>query len=334
MNFSGIGCSHLECAHLHIRSVWLSVYSSSDLMNSKDTKEIKCMDGSYVFSVDHEIDFFFLYITAPKLASFGYTSAHVIGFTRLMSVLIQQCLRISASEDWPVKLFKLDFEIFAFRTFCYSLGFFLVVWLFLIFRQNIVHEWKGNIETRSGCLTVMIVVVRTPAAAPVQMKVRRRLLLCHPVFQLSRTTGRFILIQMANLAWVSMCCVSARSWILVDFSVCWVVTAPSEMLVPTEKGPKHLKGWGWLVLRRGIVWVLVNWNKRGFESWWQGRNSMGTSALLSNVLCLHMHVCVLMCIGFILGALRTMSVCSIYARAYLFSALCYTYNMFKYFFLY
>ncbi|XP_077044264.1 MBT domain-containing protein 1 isoform X11 [Agelaius phoeniceus] len=47
----------------------------------------------------------------------------------------------------------------------------------------------------------MIVVVRTPAAAPVQMKVRRRLLLCHPVFQLSRTTGRFILIQMANLAW-------------------------------------------------------------------------------------------------------------------------------------
>ncbi|KAM3660456.1 MBT domain-containing protein 1 isoform X6 [Ammospiza nelsoni] len=47
----------------------------------------------------------------------------------------------------------------------------------------------------------MIVVVRTPAAAPVQMKVRRRLLLCHPVSQLSRTTGKFILIQMANLAW-------------------------------------------------------------------------------------------------------------------------------------
>lgn len=208
-----------------------------------------------------------------KLASFDYSNAHVIGNTWLMSVLIQQCLKIPAFD-----LFKLNFEIFAFRTLCYFLVFF-VVWLFWIFRQNIVPEWKGNVETHSGCLTVMIVVVRTPAAAPAQMKVRRRLLLCHPVSQLSRTMGRFILILMANLAWVSMCCVSARGWVLMDFSLCWVVRVPSQMLVSTEKRPKQLKGWGWLVLEGGIVWVLLNWNKRGFESWWWGRNGMGSSAL-------------------------------------------------------
>lgn len=195
-----------------------------------------------------------------KLATFGYTNARVISNTWLMSVLMQQCLKIPAFEDWPVKLFKLDFEIFAFRTFCYSL--FFVVWLFLIFRQNIVPEWKGNAETRSGCLTVMIVVVRTPAAAPAQMRVRRRLLLCHPVSQLSRTMGKFILIQMANLAWVSMCCVSARRWMLVGFSLCWVVRVTSRGLVPADKRPKQPKGWGWLGLGGGIVWVLLNRNKR------------------------------------------------------------------------
>lgn len=138
----------------------------------------------------------------------------------------------------------------------------------------------------------MIVVVRTPAAAPVQMKVRRRLLLCHPVSQLSRTMGKFILIQMANLGWVSMGCVSARSWILVDFSMCWVVMVPSQMLVPTEKGPKQLKGWGWLVLRRGIDWVLLNWNKR------EGLNSAGREEIVWEHLpsCLMCCVCTCVCV--------------------------------------
>lgn len=131
MNFSRIGCSHLECADLHIRSLWLSVFSASGLMHSEDTKEIKCVDSSCVFSVDHEIDFFFFFFFSScisqyqKLASFDYTNAHVIGNTWLVSVLIQQCLRISALEDWPVKLCKLDFEIFAFGTFWYSLVFLL-----------------------------------------------------------------------------------------------------------------------------------------------------------------------------------------------------------------
>lgn len=130
----------------------------------------------------------------------------------------------------------------------------VVGWLFLIFRQNIVPEWKGNAETRSGCLTVMIVVVRTPAAAPAQMRVRRRLLLCHPVSPLSRTMGKFILIQMENLAWVSMCCVGTRSWILVGFSLCWIGR------VPTVKGPKQLEGFrvGWFWEGEFWVWVLLN----------------------------------------------------------------------------
>lgn len=102
MNFSGTGCSHLECAHLHIRSVWLSVFSTSGLMNSKDPKDIKCMDGSCVFSVDQEIDFFFPSCISQhqKLASFDYTNAHVIGNTWLMSVLIQQCLKIPTFDLW------------------------------------------------------------------------------------------------------------------------------------------------------------------------------------------------------------------------------------------
>lgn len=44
----------------------------------------------------------------------------------------------------------------------------------------------------------------------------------------------------------------------MGFSLCWVVRVQSQMLVPTEKGLKQLKGLGWLVLGRGIVWVLLN----------------------------------------------------------------------------
>lgn len=52
------------------------------------------------------------------------------------------------------------------------------------FRQSKLHEQEGEAATRSGCLTAMIAVVRTPAAAPAQTRVKRRLPLCHPASQL------------------------------------------------------------------------------------------------------------------------------------------------------
>lgn len=86
MNFSEIGCSHLECAHLHVRSVCLSLFSMSGLMNSEDTKKRKCMDGYCVFAVDRERDFYSCISQYQKLACFDSTDIKLIGNIWLISL--------------------------------------------------------------------------------------------------------------------------------------------------------------------------------------------------------------------------------------------------------